>query len=147
MAPTRDQLMDTETKRIVNSGSIYYTSFGGFSYTKFIIYLRAMVDFSLLMKGMASLIPVVQRMILLLIVVMYPFAIVGMEVFAFRTVRCTDGEKKQWQNCDDYDLPFSFNTFGSSFVVLYRGFFTACASVFEAREGARCDVGASAANV
>ena len=92
-------------------------------------YTASVLNFQVLFRCIGALSNVVKHMVALFLVIVYPYAIFGMENFAYQLVKCSDSDgvetKMEWEKCDEYGAKaFNFNTFGSSLFTLYNVFYT-----------------------
>ena len=78
------------------------------------------------LSTVAYLIGVVVRMLALVCVCLYPFAIVGMELFQGRKLKCdATGEFTYWFKCDyENEKRANFQSFLRAYLSLYQAFYT-----------------------
>jgi len=91
-------------------------------------HLAYIFDVKGLWTNFTKLAPIIRRMVILLCVAIYPFAIIGMELFAGRNVPCPDDDNLvRWDKCEEYDTygsTWDFQTFQKSLFILYQVFYT-----------------------
>ena len=89
-------------------------------------YRSYILDVKGLWTSFAQLAPIIRRMVILLMCAMYPFAVIGMELFAGQMVNC-QGEHVLWFECpdmDSYEETWDFETFQHTTYVLFQVFYT-----------------------